>query len=82
LRSVRQTLRDEPTVSEGRARHVAWLLQRAACLVLGSAIIIDSLASDKPLAELIVGCVVLGVLPLDTLADIAERLWRRPERDR
>lgn len=58
-----------------------WALQRGACLVLGSAIVIDSLASDKPLAELIVGCVVLGVLPVEDLADVAERLVRKRRRD-
>jgi hypothetical protein len=49
--------------------------------VLGSAIVIDALSADKPLAELIVGCVVLGVLPISDVADIAARVWR-PERRR
>jgi hypothetical protein len=57
-------------------------LQRGACLVLGSAIIIDALASNKPIGELIVGCVVLGVLPIDEFAAmIANARPRRRDRD-
>jgi hypothetical protein len=47
-------------------------------LVLGAAIVIDALSADKPLAELIVGCVVLGVLPISDLADVVARVWTRP----
>jgi hypothetical protein len=60
-----------------------WRVQRAACLVLGSAIVIDALAADKPLAELIIGCVVLGVLPVSDLAEVVGHVWpRRPEHKR
>ena len=57
-----------------------WALQRGACLVLGSAIVIDSLASDKPIAELIVGCIVLGILPFEDVADAAARFVVSPRR--
>ena len=53
------------------------MIQRCACIVLGSVIIIDALTSDKSVGELIVGCVVLGVLPLDDLT----LLSRRRDRD-
>jgi hypothetical protein len=48
-------------------------IQRGACLVLGSAIVVDALAASKPLSELIVGCVVLGVLPIGDVADVVAR---------
>jgi hypothetical protein len=49
------------------------VIQRGACIILGSAIIIDSLKNNKPVGELIVGCVVLGVLPIDDLQIVRRR---------
>jgi hypothetical protein len=46
-------------------------VRRLACLILGSAIVIDALSADRPVGELIVGCIVLGVLPLDFLGALA-----------
>lgn len=74
LRAALTDSEDQAQPAGQRARHVAWIVQRAACIVLGSAIIIDALTADKPITELIIGCVVLGVLPIDTLADMAERV--------
>lgn len=45
------------------------MLQRGICLLLGSAIIIDALTADKPLEELIIGCIVIGVLPVDSVVE-------------
>lgn len=59
-----------------------FLFRRVVIFALGVAVIVDSLVDNDPTAgELIIGVIMIGVLPLD---DLAQLIPRRPSlrRDR
>ena len=59
-----------------------YIFRRVVIFFLGVAIIVDALVDDNPTAgELVIGVIMIGVLPLD---DLAQLVPRRPSlrRDR
>lgn len=53
-------------------------LRRATTFVLGVATVLDGLISNpKPVGELVVGAILLGVIPFDLVADAYARRHNR-----
>ena len=57
-------------------------LRRVVIFLLGVAVIIDALAEDRSVvAELVVGMILVGVLPLDDFMQLAMRYSRGDRKD-